>query len=159
MPNSEKDKKSNVLRELKVRLYVEKDEDIANYLRNQRTTTLNSFIRFLVRDALEKYGDQDYFQAIKKLGDIEKAKLAPKSEIKTSIKNDTPEVQINTPSSPASSSRSKVESTNMPKKALRDSTPKPREKKVSVKEKGSPQKHKRLPQDPYDIFKDGNTFE
>ena len=81
MPNSEKDKGSNVLRELKVRLYVEKDEDIANYLRKQRTTTLNSFIRFLVRDALEKYGDQDYFQAIKKLGDIERKTLAPKVEM------------------------------------------------------------------------------
>ena len=165
MPNSEQKKTSKVLRRLNIRLY-DKDEDIADYLRKQKTTTLNSFIRFLIRDALEKYGDQDYFQAIKKLGDIERKTLAPKVEAKAPTKNYTQEVQINTassPTTPAVSSKPKGE--KQPKAKVIDTSKEVRkdsnQKKRGTPEekKESPRKHKRLPQDPYDIFKDGNTFE
>lgn len=167
MPNSEKDKRSNVLRELRVRLYVEKDEDIANYLRKQRSTTLNSFIRFLVRDALEKYGDQDYFQAIKKLENIERKTLAPKVEAKAPTKNDTQEVQINTAPSPTTPApvSSKPKGEKQPKEKVIDTSKEVRKDRSQKKrgtpeeKKGSPRKHKQLPQDPYDIFKDGNTFD
>lgn len=164
MPNSEKDKKSNVLRELKVRLYVEKDEDIANYLRKQKTTTLNSFIRFLIRDALEKYGDQDYFEALKKFGDAERKQAgSPKvSQPTDRINNQEISAEATVPPSPTASEpktkeQSQEKKTNNSKKVQKDSTPKKRE--IPEEKKGSPRKHKKLPQDPYDIFKDGNTFD
>lgn len=168
MPNSEQENTSNVLRRLNIRLY-DKDEDIADYLRKQKTTTLNSFIRFLIRDALEKYGDQDYFQAIKKLGDIERKTLAPKVEAKAPTKNYTQEVQINTASSPTTPAAvsSKPKGEKQPKAKVIDTSKEVRKgKDSSQKKRGtpeekkeSPRKLKRLPQDPYDIFKDGNTFE
>ena len=144
MPNSEQKKTSKVLRRLNIRLY-DKDEDIADYLRNQKTTTLNSFIRFLIRDALEKYGDQDYFQAIKKLGDIERKTLAPKVEAKAPTKNYTQEVQINTASSPTTPAAvsSKPKGEKQPKAKVIDTSKEVRRGRIAVKRRGEHLKKKR----------------
>ena len=62
-----------------------------------------------------------------------------------------------TASEPKTKEQFQEKKTSSSKKLQKDSIPKKRE--IPEEKKGSPRKHKRLPQDPYDIFKDGNTFE
>lgn len=68
------------------------------------------------------------------------------------------------PTTPAPVS-SKPKGEKQPKEKVIDTSKEVRKDRSQKKrgtpeeKKGSPRKHKQLPQDPYDIFKDGNTFD
>lgn len=157
MSNSENDKKSNVLKRMTVRLYADKDEDIADYLSKQKNITLNAFVKFLLREAMDKFGEEDYLKAISDHKESLKYRMQSQEQKDTNNKKEIlskNEIDV----SPSSTIDMKSDFQKQKRKETQDlNTLKPR--RNNIRQGRSSEKHKKLPQDPFDIFKDGNNFE